>query len=81
MVKDEFNQRILDRIVADTIAVARGTQPKRKSEATFNDLKGALAILPEKVYGHVPGLVLIGQKPSVPVQWEVLLNVPAASWP
>jgi len=80
MVKDEFNQRILDRIVADTVSVARGNLPKRESEGTFNDLKSALLVLPDRVYGQVQGFLLIGQQPNISVQWELLLGVPVATW-
>lgn len=79
MVKDEFNHRILDRVVSDTVRVARGVAAMRESEATFNDLHSALSVLPDRVYGQILGLNLTGEQPNVPVQWEALLDVPAAT--
>lgn len=82
LVKDEFNRRVLDRIVADTLAVVSGRLPRRESEATFNNLQSVLAVLPERVYGLGPASVVIrvDPHPSIQIPWKNLLDVPQVDW-
>jgi hypothetical protein len=82
MVKDEFNRRILDRIVADTLVVVSGRLPRRESEATFNDLQSVLAVLPERVYGMGPvsPVIHLDPHPGIQIPWKDLLDVPQIDW-